>query len=1376
MAIHEIQTRTSEGNTVQILKFFNVSKGEESEFYYFNYVGKSVFKVTKQEFSTRKGKFFEIKGKKYKAIGADSAILKETLKRIAFYKPQGLVSSIGDFVTGVNKIISNITLLGKTANFCKENSLNLKLFLSGCCSLLVKVLAFEFSGASFIFKIIDFCIELYRTFCLGNHLKDSWRAEVLDVALLAASSMFLPNSLLEIIKRMSLFSTVKICDDIGGFFSLFSCVIDFLVTMFDYLPFQIPELVRNFFKDIFNLNHHMLIRKCNVLYNKWQKDKQLISKTSFVNEVTELQKEIKENKCLDDWQRRSNGVKNTLLDFSRLVKSVEAYTSASRVEPSCFTFEGPPGCFKSVLMVKLVKSLKLSTYSHVTKSSTDGKDFYDTYANETVFTMDDVGQQGISQWRNIINIVSPVRLPLDCAAADLKDTKYFSSEIVILTTNRFENMQGLTKNDGIDNIEALWRRSYVFDFFKTKRNGRNLSGEIRIKHYDVNTAKWKIGFDTDTKTMLQLKGYNIPSFISAELPHNQILGWMKTIVIQLNQIKRDNYEENDIHEDDIVEVDNCMQMYEAEGLWDKLDTFLHKGVEYSVSFFDLVVSNLMDLTSSFISSYSYTFISESLYKGKEFIVNNLFAITCGLVTLGILTARSMIRKKDAYQLESSVQEIIDKTLVSELGVHPTVRFVQKQIFDIHISSKNFQIDCVGLMSGRHLITVGHASQSDQAYLTVFKNREKNHRLLDNVYIRLVYKDEESDISLWGLPENFPTPFKDISSSFSNMVYKNAGHGSFLLHPQGILDLEAMRAVPVEIPTPYTLKLKEKTITNYIYDTDIFYKLHYQGLCGSVVVNSIGKVIAIHVAGSNEEGTGVALRLPIRVADSFREILSGSFMKLNVEMACNEKENFSGIKIKEDHKIFCPKNSHLVRSPLFGVFPITRIPAKLSVNGPHTVKDVAIKSFSPVNPVDQDEIEFGKKVLSSLLPLEWRELSMKEVILGTEKLSGINKDSSNGYNCPKEKIECVDFEKGELRESFQQDYNSFLEVVRSGEYETKDILWYETLKDELRAEDKKLPRSFRVSRLHIQLLTKKIFGGLVERLVSERKKNEIMIGVNPFIEWQDLYNSFYKYNKWAGDIKSWDGSMLPQVQNAIYEVLRERFKGEKKEIDCVLGFLNYCVVAVNDDTYMTTHSMPSGSFLTAMYNSLVNRFYTAMWYYREMTKNNKKPTVVNFENNVIDYVYGDDKLNAIRDPELKFLNAITMRDFFLSIGMDFTDSKKGVITEPYQNLQDITFLKRAFVYHKKLKQIVGPLDLNTIYSSISWIDSRKDPEVVMKDKINAFQREMFLHEDMYDEKFEWLVEYSKSRGVDFIVLTTDYLLNLYNMKEYHYLDTLYGIQY
>ena len=39
------------------------------------------------------------------------------------------------------------------------------------------------------------------------------------------------------------------------------------------------------------------------------------------------------------------------------------------------------------------EALNEPCYSHLVKATTDGKDWYDCYNNETIFFMDDVGQQ-----------------------------------------------------------------------------------------------------------------------------------------------------------------------------------------------------------------------------------------------------------------------------------------------------------------------------------------------------------------------------------------------------------------------------------------------------------------------------------------------------------------------------------------------------------------------------------------------------------------------------------------------------------------------------------------------------------------------------------------------------------------------------------------------------------------------------------------------------------------------------------------------------------------------------------------------------------------------------------------------------------------------
>lgn len=240
-------------------------------------------------------------------------------------------------------------------------------------------------------------------------------------------------------------------------------------------------------------------------------------------------------------------------------------------------------------------------------------------------------------------------------------------------------------------------------------------------------------------------------------------------------------------------------------------------------------------------------------------------------------------------------------------------------------------------------------------------------------------------------------------------------------------------------------------------------------------------------------------------------------------------------------------------------------------------------------------------------------------------------------------------------------------------------------------------------------------------------------------------------------------MLPQVQQMVNDVLLSKYKGKNKALfEVILNTMFNSFVAVNDDLWITTHSMPSGSFLTALFNSLVNKAYTAMWFFRYA----KNREIKDFFQNIIDYVLGDDKIGGCKDSQETSLNALTMRDFYTSIGLDATDSKKQKITKPFDDINDVTFLKRSFRYHPKLGKIVCPLDMKSIDSTISWYDSDKVYTDVIKDKLHAVQREYFLHHEVYESKIRILEQECKSRGHFFVRLPESYLMYLYEeMPDY-----------
>jgi hypothetical protein len=120
----------------------------------------------------------------------------------------------------------------------------------------------------------------------------------------------------------------------------------------------------------------------------------------------------------------------------------------------------------------------------------------------------------------------------------------------------------------------------------------------------------------------------------------------------------------------------------------------------------------------------------------------------------------------------------------------------------------------------------------------------------------------------------------------------------------------------------------------------------------------------------------------------------------------------------------------------------------------------------------------------------------------------------------------------------------------------------------------------------------------------------------------------------------------------------------------------------------------------------------------------------------------------------------MKDFFESLGLGFTDASKKPIEKPFQSIEEITFLKRSFVYHNTLEKIVCPLDLEVLQSGLSWVDYTKDIDLVMSAKVDNYQREIFLHPDR-----EFLLDDFKnrlaSRNWIFNELPLSYLLDLYS---------------
>lgn len=1336
-----------------------------------------------------------------------------------------------NFITGVNTFISAVSQVGKIKGVVTDNDVMVKVFLSSVLSLLNKVTSLC-DGQLSVSNMLDYLLDMYRVFITGGFLKEQWNSHMMIAGVsLAAASTLLPPKLFEIFRRISLFTTAKILDDVTGLFSFYSLIMDFIKNTIDASPFKCPQFILDFFEHYLNLEVYKLAFEAKSIYTEWRKNPKIVIDLDFRSRVCKLTISIKNSGSLSEWSRRSPGVSLILKQFDIVNKTVQAYLQSNRVEPCCFVFQGPPGCFKSVYMNKLIRVMETSAYAHIVKSTSDGKDFYDTYNNETIFRMDDVGQQSKSQWRNIINLVSPTKLPLDCASVDLKDTVYFSSEIMFLTTNSFMKLTGFTAQDGVSDMEALFRRGYVFDYYEVKRDIGKLVGNIYFKHYDQGSKVFVNDFPQDFKNYLVKMRVFIPTFSDAS-DQDELLVWMTTIIEGVKRMKQEQYDVNVMPNDQIDRiraknvflnpiVDVPIVNYLGEGKpgdkpgklegptrliygldgepvleYDEERGFVNRVLEDSLGeeltteeksdgsyyqyFLDIFTSYkdyLMDILTSQLSKLLMLLGSVD---ATEYI--GLICAACTIVCILLyhkyifpnrkmpsekVEMKNMILEYDldtkefySYKAQTIIPPVVQEFVQTVRDAdysenrHSMVSAVAKQQFLCRFVTDAKTEFCYGLISGKYVIVPNHVCFDSRAQLTVYRDHDKNNIMIDNMVVKKKYKNNKNDLAIWSLLVGYPSPLKDLSKCFKETVEVVRD----LVFENYVIPVERIRAAGAS-SMMYEV---QESFYNKI-DNPFYYNIHFPGMCGSLLLSDKGNVMGMHLAGSNEERKGVSILWSKEVRAEIAAVLrQPNGLLMNTEISPKTFENMSGIKLQAELATSTPNRTKLIPSPLYGVFDIDRMPANLAPYGCHTVKTILKQAMVPIKTMKFEELDFAKKVVDIIIE-PFGDLTDTEVIGGTELLARINKDSSNGYFPIKTKDECFDYEKKEMKPEFEKLYVEFLEKMKNDLIEQKDIVFIESVKDELRSITKKEPRTFRMCSVAMQYATKKIFGKMVENIISKREFNKIMIGVNPFKDWRHIYKKLVPDATFDGDAKSFDKKMLAQVQQFVNESLLAKYTGEYRDLARkLLELLTYTVVCGNDDVFMMTHSFPSGCFLTAIFNSLINRFYAAMWYKRYY----KLATPLSFYKNVADYNYGDDKMVSILNPELKgVLNAVTMCEFFESIGIEFTNAQKTRIDKPFNDLLEITFLKRHFVYHSRLESIVGPLDTSTLYSGLSFLDGSKDATQVLQDKIHNFQREMYLHEELYEDAVAHLEGVCRERGVVFERLPESYLIALYQEGEY-----------
>jgi len=1222
--------------------------------------------------------------------------------------------------------------------------------------------------------------------------------QTLDVLMAAASVQFLPKWIQKALSSLSQLSTTKILDDTLMLARFMKVISDVVFKLLDFISKRclIPKEIMSSIEEVLNktcigkYSFYILSMEHNL--NQMIKDPQIVNKIVFQENVLDLASKMTDIMVdMDTFIERNSPVKQLYERHAALVKLIRSNKDITRIEPICLVLEGKPGSGKSQTMANLTACLRemgYSIYSHVTPNPKFAKDFYDDYADQDIFIMDDVGQQGNSQWCQIINLVSPIKYGLPCANAALKQTKYMSSKVLLCTTNKLKDIV-FTKDDCVNEPDALFRRCDILDFrnvdMKLNEKGfKEPSGYIQYRHFIQATTTtagyYSDGFSEGFSKFTKIQ----PIFHYTDNKTESQLKWILSIIT--DRLKYKKMENEEIK----LDMNNILEGLTRQSLITELPQILTKYfIDPLTDFTMQYLPTLMTSIACSIKSLTPTnCIKNQIISLVLFIIFAYFghyAMTRALQMIHNSSNESDPRIafqqviKEAEKYVSSKEPTTADIKISKQVKYLTYTLGNKQ------TGQNIKCGTIGLISGGCVITPFHilyeAAEANwdidktSVYATIYSDPRSGMVMYDNVLLTVLVADSNEDFIVWELPKTISALLPDVSNllaehdQISNMNCK-------LITPTYIIDLKEQIKTQLSGLVYYDIL---PGLKGDLASQALEYQFGIRGACGSILTDGDGKIRGMHVAGSQTiETRGFSRIWSIDTLTQIKQFLTNS---KHIRYSCkiNEKEpgkeEMSVVKLENEEKLGAsvPKFSKYVPSAVAGLYPITRAPVNLDQE--NIIKDMAKKSYKKVADIDCEALAFAEQYMESIIP-QFTKVTEKEIVLGTNLSSKMDKNTSCGFGFPKGKEEYINYETGAFKPGFRVKMQDFKEEINRQELDIKNILYTETLKDELRDLRKvNKPRCFKMSPLLLTCLGREYFLNLIDKLRETRFETGIMIGTNPFSDWQTIYDKAMGFGNKCndGDYGEWDGSMLTQFQTMLARLLVRKYQDQTNEFDikCLQVFLctliNTPTLNMNE-LLVTTHSMPSGCMLTATFNCLINKAYGAYIYYKICKENLIKPSIIHFTMNVFSMVYGDDLLMFIREALIKIFNGITYQKHCRELGLDYTTADKISEMKEYKSIEECQFLKRGFKFNSFLNTITCPLDEISMFGTINFVSDVKRKDELTQVKLCNLQREMILHGlDFYNYHIKHIRTYFEIQGKYYTLLDLDYIKRLYceNKDEY-----------
>lgn len=224
---------------------------------------------------------------------------------------------------------------------------------------------------------------------------------------------------------------------------------------------------------------------------------------------------------------------------------------------------------------------------------------------------------------------------------------------------------------------------------------------------------------------------------------------------------------------------------------------------------------------------------------------------------------------------------------------------------------------------------------------------------------------------------------------------------------------------------------------------------------------------------------------------------------------------------------------------------------------------------------------------------------------------------------------------------------------------------------------------------------------------------------------------------AGDYGKYDKRMLADFILAAFHVIVDVYRAagfadtDLRALMCIGEDIAFSICNIDGDLVEFFGTNPSGHPLTVIINSLVNALYMR-YAYCEL---NPEHEVATFRERVSLFTYGDDNTAGVSE-SAPWFNHTAIQQVFAGIGVEYTMADKSAESKPYIHIDEVSFLKRKWVWNDEVGDWMAPLEEESIIKSLTmWVPSQTvSREKQMVDVVESAISEYFFYgREKFEEK-------------------------------------------